>query len=72
MSISEPYEQGKAAYHTGVSSEKNPYPSMKSIRQNKDRCEWYNGWYDARIQDKLGHIFEKYGITWEENIITTT
>ena len=64
MLVSEPYEQGKSAYNTGISSNHNPYPSSKSISQNKDRCEWYGGWYDARIQDKLGHIFEKYGITW--------
>ena len=30
----------------------------------EERMAWLCGWYDARMRDKLGHVFEKHGLEW--------
>lgn len=47
------------AYAMGMADlrPRNPYE-----RGDDRRSAWYAGWYDARVQMTLGHIFEKYGI----------
>jgi ribosome modulation factor len=55
------YEQGSDAYSAGKPDSECPYPPKQG--NGAQRISWFNGWLDARTQDKLGHIFEKYGLT---------
>lgn len=52
------HERGYRAFHDGISSNSCPFP------RGDQRMAWFTGWYDARMQDTLGHIFDKYGLTW--------
>lgn len=61
---SEAYKEGKDAYQLnlclgGDIEPKNPY----SIRDGR-RTAWFAGWYDERIRDRLGHVFDKYGLSY--------
>ena len=52
-------QAGENAYIAGFEVGDCPYP-----RHNANRIPWMFGWYNARTREKLGSIFEKYGIEW--------
>lgn len=56
--------EGEAAYAAGQDVDSCPYPSGNGANGNKARSAWMTGWYDAKIRAKLGHIFDKYGMTY--------
>ena len=58
------YTQGKKAFLNGRGTEANPYPSGSVAAKKGKREQWFDGWYDARIGQRLGHILEKYGLEW--------
>lgn len=52
------YREGRKAYEKG--SDLCPYEQWSGDQ----RSSWWTGWYDARINDRLGHIWEKWGISY--------
>ena len=57
-----PYEQGKLAYCAGQPSSDNPFPPIGG--SSAERIRWFDGYFDARIVARLGHIFRKWNLTW--------
>lgn len=37
----------------------NPYPMG-----HPQRAGWFAGWYDVDINSRLGHIFQRHGLTY--------
>lgn len=56
--------EGETAYADGIAVDDCPYPSGTGAEGNKARAAWMTGWYDAKMRDKLGHIWAKYGMTY--------
>lgn len=50
------YDEGELAYKSGLARDSCPYP-----KGDKRRLDWMSGFFEARIQSTLGHIFRKYG-----------
>ena len=57
------YTAGQQAFHAGQSADDNPHV-LGLGGYNKARQWWFDGFFDARIQTRLGAILEKYGLTW--------
>lgn len=65
--IATAYNKGQKAWKDeGESGEGScPYPSGGSSNSGTSdrRTQWFNGYFDARTDDRLGRIFRKYGLT---------
>lgn len=48
------YKKGYESYFNN--NEQCPYKSEPD--GNNKRIAWWTGYYDARVQDKLGHLFK--------------
>ena len=44
MVESEAHENGRCAFHDGVSIDANPYSAQT---QNYSHCQWQRGWFEA-------------------------
>ncbi len=54
------YKQGAKAYQVGLSDEECPHPKGS---KNGLRESWFDGWLDARTNDRLAAVFERNGMT---------
>lgn len=52
------YEEGLNAFASCYDVDDCTHPAS-----SPERMSWLCGWYDARTNDNLGHIFTKYGMT---------
>lgn len=52
------YRQGRDAFLDGVRIDSCPH------RRGVSRTAWLCGYYDARTLDRLGHVFEKWNLSW--------
>ncbi len=52
------YKEGARAWKDGESHATNPY------KEDRERNNWWTGYYETRVGTNLAHIFEKYGIKW--------
>jgi hypothetical protein len=60
-----PYEMGYDTFLLGGEAEcPISIKDTKTYNISDYRSEWYRGYYDARIQTKLKHVFDKYRIVW--------
>lgn len=53
------FYNGYAAFRNGESFVTNPHPKESAMR-----TMWYNGWYSAQSDDKLGHLWDAYDIPY--------
>lgn len=53
------YAEGAAAYRRGAPAEENPY-DLKTQR----RIDWFDGYYEQRIDVTCGDILRAYGESW--------
>jgi|GEM_PF-3705027 len=60
----EPYYQGMVAHTSGQPADSNPYDSRKQKNHSAFRLQWFDGFYDARIRERLGPVFRKHNLTW--------
>jgi len=49
------YMQGRQACDAGESKLENPYPMCPGY--NRQRMDWFNGWYDRRLVLRFSHSF---------------
>lgn len=59
------YWEGHKAYIDSGSKAECPF-AMKTIGESKDKAskrqDWWDGFLDAQSDNKLGYIFDKYGM----------
>lgn len=51
--------EGERAFEVGVDQSQCPYQIG-----NGKRVGWLTGWYDRRMNARLGHIFRKYSLAF--------
>lgn len=51
------YQEGVNAYALGCTEDESGYEQGTAARMS-----WLCGWYDARTNDRLGHIFKRHGM----------
>ena len=51
------FARGRQAFADGLLDSQNPYPEG---RNTSERRSWYDGFYSARTESRVGHILEKY------------
>lgn len=57
------YREGQAAFKENGATAECPYPAAnvsQSYTSSSDRTHWWSGFLDARTDDALGHIFDRY------------
>lgn len=55
-------DEGARAYRQGQSEDDCPYPTKSGA--SAERIEWFNGFFETRIGDRLKRAFNRLGITW--------
>ncbi len=49
------FREGQLAFHAGVSHDDCP-------AEKGNRTSWFTGWFNARINHRLGDIFNRFGV----------
>ena len=57
------YHAGSLAFSNGKSMDDCPLRPRTDSTLYQGRVDWLTGWLDARTNERLGHIFKKYGMT---------
>ncbi len=55
----EAYREGKESFELGQPVDNCPYMEM-----TKGSKHWSRGWYDARTNKRLGHVFDRHNVTY--------
>ena len=59
------YRKGVEAFKKGEPQDANPFSSKRLSSNSAKRKQWFDGYFDTRIGERLGPVFKKYGLVWE-------
>lgn len=54
------YLQGVEDFNRGKSDKDCPFGNSNK----RQRQHWFNGFYDAEVSKRVGHILQKYGLSY--------
>ncbi len=56
------HREGRQAYRRGDSEVDCPYPMAAG--ESQKRTDWFNGYFEAQIGQRLAGVFQRTGIRW--------
>lgn len=60
--MTQEHKQGREAYETGMSEVDCPHTPNNGNSQR--RIDWFNGFFEAQIGQRLAGVFERNNIAW--------
>ena len=57
---SKEYLQGIEDFNSGKTDKDCPFNND----QKRQQQQWYTGFYDAQVNKRVGHILQKYGLSY--------
>jgi ribosome modulation factor len=67
MNAAQYFNEGKQSFLDGKTDASCPYPSNNNQKSlSKRRRAWMNGFYSTSVEKNLSHVFQKYGVKWED------
>lgn len=58
------HEQGREAYQSGMSEVDCPHSMGGESGRSQKRIDWFNGYFEAQIGQRLAGVFERNNIAW--------